>query len=335
MHKMKTNSKLIILMGPTGVGKSDLAIALAEQMQQPLFYFEPVLAYKELNIGSAKPSPEDRQRVVHEGIDLTTLECPLTLVDMYQLLLPKILEQLKTTGKAIVVTGSGFFLRALLQGVPKLHERGEGFIRKEAIFERLTGHIYPGHAKDVTEMDTTACFQALENIWPKRAEVVHPHDIYRVLRSLEVAENYLEAYPHLKNHTTIEAIGLSSLLPEDVQPLMYGVIRDEPHYTQCLQTRVKCMFEAGWIDEVKALIQKGAQLQGALKSVGYREIFQLLDGSLTLQKNELLQDRILRAHKKLSRKQLRWFTKHETAIWLNHSRFDTNTLAAFIFQNAS
>jgi tRNA dimethylallyltransferase len=332
-------SDLLVLMGPTGVGKSALAMQIAERLGLSIFYFEPVVAVRELTVGSAKPSEADRARIRHFGIDVTDLNHPFTLVDLYHHILPELNLHLKTQGLALVVTGSGFFLRALLHGIPALHQRrlpGEApFVHKEEIYSRLTGgRSYPKIHPWKTDPDAALlCYQELQRVWPKRAAKVHAHDVYRVLRSLEVYTNHLAKIPNLTAFETIEQVGLLSEILPNIRVHPVGLYCHPEDHLRRLKVRVHRMLQQGWIEEVTRLRREGFSLTGSLKSVGYREVMAFLDGTLILQRGETLQDRVVRSHLKLAKKQMRWFSAYERGIWLNHSQFSTEELAAFIFQN--
>jgi tRNA dimethylallyltransferase len=323
-------AKLIVITGPTGVGKSDVALHLAEDLNQPLIYFEPVLAYQELNIGSAKPSRKDRERIKHEGIDLTDLDHPMTLVDLYHAILPKVVAQLAQNHLAIVVTGSGFFLKALLHGVPQFHEHEAGHIYKETIFKDITGKDTPEKGEAIELPLRLQCYEVLKEKWPKRAVLIHPNDIYRILRSLEVAINLFEKYPDLKLSGQIESAGITSLLPPTVETHLFALSVDSPRYEENLRDRVSQMLEAGWIEEVQSLISQKRPLIGALKSVGYREIYEFLQinpsGFEDDAQKQAFIDVLSRAHRQLFRKQVRWFKQFPSLLWLNNTERDTITL---------
>ncbi len=322
-----SQKKLVVLFGPTGVGKSDLGLWLAEQAGLPICYFEPVLAYRELTIGSAKPSTSDQSRVKHIGVDLTTLKHPVTLMDMYSKIVPQVITLLESRGCALVVTGSGFFMRALLQGVPHYPERSEDLISKETIFKKITGQDYDGDC--ITQDQRNQCYSELKDLWPKRAELLHPNDNYRVLRSLEVASNMGPQTPELFEQTRIEGLGTTSILPPECELHLFGVFQERTIYEDRLKIRIRKMMEQGFLQEVTDLLDY--PLQGALKSVGYREAYAYLRGGLPPGVD--LDEAVFRAHRQLARKQMKWFGKREDVVWLNHTRFDVPSLGAFIFQN--
>ena len=250
-----TSLGLIVVLGATATGKTSLAIALAKHLNAPILSSDSRQVYRHLNIGTAKPTMEERQGVPHYLIDIIEPDLTLTLADYQdraQTLIAKFHAQRVTP---ILVGGSGLYIKAITAGlkIPRVPPQPE--LRSQ--LEELGQHY---------------CYQVLQQVDPVGATKIHANDRVRTLRSLEVF--YVTGQP------------LSAQQYE--QPPSYPIVQiglecvDLDAYQKLVSDRTEQMLEQGWLDEIRDLQQRyGADLP-LLKTLGYGEMSDYLSNKTDL-----------------------------------------------------
>lgn len=285
--------KLVIVLGPTGAGKSAVAVDLALSLGGEVVNADSQLVYRHMDIGTAKPPAEVRQKVRHHLIDLVDPDGEFNAALYRELALKAIAGVAAREKKAIVCGGTGLYLRALLQGI----------------------FVGPGKSPDVRARleeeanagGVNALYDRLRGVDPDATTWIHPNDRYRIVRALEVFE--------------LTGKGISRWQKEhgfrenDFQVLKIGLNRERKELYDLINRRADEMIAAGLIEEVKGLIELGYGLDlPALHSVGYRQVGLYLQGRVGL--DEAL-DLIKRDTRHLAKRQLTWFRADKEVRWLH------------------
>ncbi|PMP97245.1 MAG: tRNA (adenosine(37)-N6)-dimethylallyltransferase MiaA [Thermodesulfobacterium geofontis] len=284
--------KVIAIVGPTGVGKSEVAIFLGERLKGEIINFDSLQFYKELNIGTAKPEEEERKRVPHHLYDLLELDEEFNAAKFVELA-DNLIKEIWERGKIpILVGGTGLYLRALEYGlfpikIPKeLREK----IRKSA------------------ERDLTGLYEELKKLDPEYAQKISPRDKVRITRALEVI--YTSGKPFSEFHKKNPFSGKKRY---DIIKIGLNLPRNELY--QKINFRVLKMIEKGWIEEVKKLLEKGYSPDlKPFKAIGYKYIIEYLQGKIPLKRAiELIQ----RDTRRYAKRQLTWFKKEPDIYWFS------------------
>lgn len=283
--KPLTKPPVVVIAGPTAAGKSALALELAERHAGTIVSADSRQLYRDFDIGTAKPSLDDRARVPHELVDVADPTETYT-VSRYRADARAAIARIHAAGGLPIVTGgTGFYIRALLGGtaipeVPPDPERRSWLMRQPDLRQRLA------------------------RLDPVSAARIHPNDRFRLARAIEV----------------VEATGkpLSEFEPE---PAPYRVVylvawAALPDLERRIATRVDRMLAEGWLDEIDRLISRYGEDLPLLQTLGYAELLAHRRGDLSLEDARAL---IVRNTRRYARRQLTWFRGERAAIWLDPS----------------
>lgn len=285
--------RVVILLGPTGVGKSKLAIELAEEVGGEIINADSMQVYRYMDIGTAKPTPEEQRRVKHHLIDLVDPDQSFHAA-LYRTLGRKIIDQLHREGKPIlVVGGTGLYIKVLTRGIfsspsvdPQVRER----LKKEA-----------------EEKGKESLYERLKLVDSRTASRLHPNDLYRVIRALEVFES--TGVP-LSFYHEQHRFGERPYVT-----LKIGLEMDRKRLYQRIDERVDQMMEKGLLEEVKRLLQMGygPELK-PMQSLGYKQMVQVLRNQISLDEAVRLVKRDTRHYAK---RQWTWFKADPEVRWRN------------------
>ena len=285
--------KVIFIVGPTGTGKSDLAFRWAKSVDGHIINSDSVQFFQSLNIGSNKPSKKIRVKVPHHLFDIVQEGKEFTAGDFRRLAV-KALKDLseKNVSYVFVVGGSGFYLQALLKGMPPLPTVLEEE-RKKVI-------------KSFKEYGLDSLYKELKNRDPDYANKVDHRDSYRILRAIEILRTQSQTITQMM---------------KNFQPcffsypkIMIGLRCDRKKLKQRIQERTDHMLKLGLIEEVQELLQKGLKDWPVMKSVGYKQVILFLEEQI---KREDLLEEIVCATMKLAKKQMTWFRNKYTPYWID------------------
>jgi tRNA dimethylallyltransferase len=282
---------LVVILGPTGSGKTALSIALGQQFDGEIVSCDSVAVYRGLEIGSAKPSPQQRSLVPHHLIDVVAPDAFYTAGD-YARAARAAVADIGSRGRMPIVTGgTGLYLRALLQGL------SPGPRRSAALRERLL--------RKVETRGPAGLHRILQRLDPVSAARIHANDLSKVIRAIEVR--------------LASGRQMSEIWEEGREPLTgYRVLRIglQPERRQLydrIDTRAAAMFDHGLIEETRELLARYGH-SPALTSLGYRQAAQYLDGALSLQQAIAAASQ---GHRNYAKRQLTWFRREPDVCWLN------------------
>jgi tRNA dimethylallyltransferase len=281
---------LVVILGPTASGKTSLSLRLAERFHGEIVNCDSVAVYREIEIGAAKPSPQERRRVPHYLIDVAGLADLFTAGD-YARLARHAIDEIHARGRLPIVTGgSGLYLRALLEGL------FAGPPRSEELRARLR--------ERVEERGPQYLHRVLRRLDPAAAQSIHANDVAKVIRALEVSI-YARA-------------PMTELWREGREPLRgfhilrLGLNPDREALYQRINARAREMFAAGLVDETRVLAGRYGQAARPLNSLGYKQAMQYLRGELSLE------DAIVAAqqgHRNYAKRQMTWFRREPDVRW--------------------
>lgn len=281
----------IVITGPTAVGKTALALALAEEIGGEIVAADSLQVYRYLDIGTAKPSFEDRQRIPHHLIDVVDPDEPFTAKD-YERLALQAIKDINSRGKLpIVVGGTGLYIRALLKGI--FPGPGEDPALRSALYQ------------EAQELGSEGLHRHLQTVDPEAASKIHPHDLFRIVRALEV---YVLTGRPLSEHQR-------GYRRPQLQPLAYmGLRRKKEELYRLIEERIHRMMEKGLLQEVEGLLRMGYPKQlKPMQSIGYRHLIGYLEGIYSLDQAIAL---FKRDSRRYAKRQMTWFAKEEGIEWV-------------------
>ena len=295
---MEKKPPLLILTGPTAVGKTALSIALAREVQGEIISADSMQVYRYMDIGSAKIRKEEMCGVPHYLIDCLNPEEEFNIY-VFQQMAKKAMAQIYANGHVpIVVGGTGFYIQSLIYDILFEEEEDDGIRQK---YEQL-----------LTEKGEKYLHDLLEKVDTVSAEKIHFHNNKRVIRALEFYE---------KNHYPISEHNETQQHRESPYEFRYFVLNDDREKLyQKIELRVDEMVQNGLIDEVKHLKEMGYHRgMVSMQGLGYKEILDYLDGKTTLEEAIYI---IKRETRHFAKRQLTWFRRERDVIWLDKQTYD-------------
>jgi len=282
-----------VILGPTCVGKTQISLKLADILKGEIVSFDSRQVYKFMDIGTAKPTREERERTRHHLIDVVSPDERFTAADYGKKGREVLKEIIKRDKQPIAAGGSGLYLEALVEGF------FQGPKADEMIREKLE--------REAQEFGEPHLFNRLKEVDPQAAERIHPNDLVRIIRALEVYE--LTGKPI----TTWQREGNYEPFPMCFVKIGLNMERERLYHK--IDLRTEEMVSRGFLEEVKKLKKKGFTPQlKALKSVGYQELFDHLKGKFDL---ETAIEKIKQNTRHYAKRQLTWFKKDKEIIWLD------------------
>ena len=292
---------MVILTGPTAVGKSALSIALAKALDTGIISADSMQVYKHMDIGSAKITPEEMQGVPHALIDVYEPDEPFHVVQ-FQHDAKAAMEQFWDKGKLpLVVGGTGFYIQALLYDVDFSEEDADLKLRQK-------------YAQLAQSEGAEALHAQLAQVDPQAAGQIHANNIKRVIRALEFYE---------KTGTPISAHNAAERAKQSPYGFAYFVLTDRrEHLYERIDARVDAMMEQGLLGEVKKLRDIGYTRDlVSMQGLGYKELLAYLDGECSLDEAVYM---IKRDTRHFAKRQLTWFRRERNVIWVDKPAFDYN-----------
>ncbi len=296
---------LIILTGPTAVGKTKASIGLAKALNGEIISADSMQVYKHMDIGSAKIRPEEMQGIKHYLIDELEPDEEFHVV-RFQEMAKKALEEIYAKNKIpIVVGGTGFYIQALLYDIDFTENEEDTEYRKE--LEQLAA-----------EKGADALHEMLRKVDPESAEAIHANNVKRVIRALEFHKQTGEK---ISEHNEQERAKSS---PYD---FCYFVLNDErERLYERINLRIDLMLEEGLVEEVNSLKELGyTKDMVSMQGLGYKEILDYLNGNCTLEEAIYI---LKRDTRHFAKRQLTWFRRERDVIWVskNEHNYDEDKI---------
>jgi tRNA dimethylallyltransferase len=286
---------VLVLTGPTGVGKSDWAVRLAEEAPVEIVSVDSALVYRGLDIGAAKPSRAVRERIAHHLVDICE---PTESYSAGRFVTDAIscIAQIHARRRVpLLVGGTMLYIRALLHGLAPLPQASAEL--RAQLDERATREGWPALHSELLRFD------------PQAAARINPNDSQRIQRALEVCYTTGRPISDLQKATVSPLAGL---------PLKYWALAPTERSVlhERLSARFRAMMEAGFLEEVRGLHQRGdlTARHPAMRSVGYRQLWAHLDGEYGLEEAE---QRGIFATRQLAKRQLTWLRAEKLPRWLD------------------
>jgi tRNA dimethylallyltransferase len=282
---------LLVVLGPTGSGKTALSLALAERFHGEVVNCDSVAMYREFEIGTAKPSPAERSRVPHHLLDFVDPTGYITAGE-YARMARQVLGEIKSRGNVpIVVGGTGLYLRALLEGLFL------GPTRSEELRERLR--------ERAAEKGSTYLHRVLSRLDHEAAARIHSNDIPKLIRAIEVC------IASRRKMTEMWKEGREPL--QGFRILRLGLNPDREALYDRINRRAARMFESGLVEETRSLLERYGEMAGPLESLGYRQAGQLIRGEID---ESTARQAAQQAHRNYAKRQMTWFRREPDVAWL-------------------
>ena len=289
---------LIVLTGPTAVGKTALSIRLAKALDGEIISADSMQVYRGMDIGSAKVTKKEMDGVRHHLIDVLEPEEDFN-VAAFQRMAKEALEEIYSRGKLpIVAGGTGFYIQALLYDIDFRDDTGEGPIRKE--LEKLA-----------VEKGAEYLHSLLQQADPQSADQIHPNNIKRVVRAMEYFRQTGEPFS-LHNQRERERCSPYHFL-------YYVICSDRKNLYERIDRRVDAMMADGLLGEVQALKKRGVKRgMTSMQGLGYKEILDYLDGTCSLEEAVYV---LKRDTRHFAKRQITWFRREREVRWLKLEDF--------------
>ena len=289
---------LVILTGPTAVGKTALSLALAKKLDAQIISADSMQIYKKMNIGTAKILPGQMQGVRHYLVDELMPDEPFNVV-AFQRMARRAMKEITDQGKIpLVVGGTGFYIQALLRDIDFTENDGDMAFRRE--LEAIAHTQGP-----------QALYERLLAVDPESAEKIHAHNVKRVIRALEFYE---------KTGTKISAHNAEqSQKTSPYNSACFVLTLPREILYERIDRRVDEMMKQGLLDEVRALLDEGydpglVSMQG----LGYKEFIPYFSGARSLEESVYI---LKRDTRHFAKRQLTWFRREKDVVWINKNDY--------------
>lgn len=300
---MNRKPKIIAVVGPTASGKTALSVALAQALGGEVLSCDSMQIYRDMDIGTAKPTMEEREGVPHHLIDIAAADEPFSCAE-YAALAKQTVGEVIARGKLpIFCGGTGLYLDGVLRG-GNSYEKTETAPEYRAELERIAA-----------EQGPMAVHAMLAEVDPAAAEATHPNNIKRVIRALEIY--------HTTGMTKTELDRRSQEAETDYDALVIGIrFPDTEALYRRINLRVNLMLEQGLVEECRRLMEAGVfeRSATAAQAIGYKELFPYLRGELPLTD---CAETLKMATRRYAKRQMTWFRMHGNVCWIDRTEETT------------
>lgn len=297
---MCSSCRTVVILGPTAVGKSRIAIALAESLPVEIISADSRAFFKDLDIVTDKPSLAKRNKIAHHLIDIVPLMGKYDAM-AFRNDVERLIPQIQSKGHVPIIVGGGtLYLGAILRG----------------IFNGPSAN--PAIRKKLRNQPIEDLYARLKEIDPQSANKIHPNDQLRIVRALEV---------HMISGQTISKLKKEAT-PLPIKMITFGLKMKRQSHRQAITSRIDQMLSSGLIEEVRSLIAQGLEPKHqAYRTIGIPEAAAFLKGEITYQQ---LKEKLVTNTWSLARRQLAWF-KHDSDItWIDVTGRSTQEVATYI-----
>lgn len=308
----KPKKKVILIAGPTGCGKSDLAMQLCQEMGAEIISGDSIQVYRGMDIGTAKPSAHDRELVNHHLIDIRDVTEPFNVVDFYyearhccQLIHGR--ENIP-----MVVGGSGFYLHSLLYGPPS-GPPSVPELRKSLEHE-------------IETLGSEILYQRLSELDPEYARTITKHDKQKIIRALEII--------NLTGKKVSKLSWKGRYKPLNYDFRCWFLHRPKEILYQRIEKRCEKMIHEGFIEEVEKLVQAGIRSNSsACQAIGYRQALDFLESPRSKEDFKIFMDTFKQASRNYAKRQFTWFRREPLFRWVDLELHDPEVVMDIIKQD--
>lgn len=291
--------KLIVLTGPTAVGKTELSINLAKAVNGEIISADSIQVYKGMDIGSAKITPDEMQGINHYLIDILEPAEEFN-IHLFKTLTLKAMDEIYAKNKIpIIVGGTGFYIQSVIYDIDFCDTEADNSYRESLeTIAKNKGNLY--------------LHEMLRKVDNKSADAIHPNNVKRVIRALEY---YNQTGQPISEHNTVQKNNSSPY------NFAYFVLNDKRELLyERINKRVDTMFENGLIQEVKELLNSGCNKDMvSMQGIGYKEVVEYLEGKLSLDETKEL---IKKNTRHFAKRQLTWFRREKEVNMININEFN-------------
>lgn len=310
-EKDLSKKKIIVISGPTSVGKTELSIEIAREIGGEIISADSMQVYKNMDIGTAKVSLDQRKDIKHYLIDVCDVKNEFNVVSFYK----KAVEAIKTiflkNKVPIVVGGSGFYLHALLYGPPK----GPGSNKK--LREKLE--------ETAENFGLDLLYEKLKELDPEYAETITSCDRHKIIRALEII--YI-------SKKKVSSFVPSNKMQEDINFRLWFLYMPKEALFQKVEKRCDEMIEMGFIEEVQKLKEMGIEKNStACHAIGYRQALDFLKTAQTKEDFLKFIFEFKKASRKYIKRQFTWFRKEKHFRWLDISTLEEKKILEYLIQD--
>lgn len=294
--------KIIVIAGPTAVGKTKYAIEAAKAFNGEVVSCDSMQLYKYMDIGSAKPTAEELAQVPHHLVDIIDPAEPFSVAE-YQKLAKAAIEDIFARGKVPVIAGgTGLYLNSILYDMDFSNAKQDQELRQK--LEKEAQEFGPEYIHNkLAELDADA------------AQRIHPNNVKKVVRAIEAAITGENIKDFKECNTKVK----------DFERILIGLTRDREELYDRINKRVDLLVEQGLFDEVKGLLEKGlTESDISMKGIGYKEIIGYFDQKYSM---EEAIDLIKKNTRHLAKRQITWFKRYEDIKWLDISQYEDDNYA--------
>lgn len=290
------NKKIIVVCGPTAVGKTKFAIEIAKKFNGEIVSSDSMQLYKYMDIGSAKPTLDEQKQAVHHLIDCIDPKEDFS-VAKYKVMAEEAIDDiLQRDHVPVIAGGTGLYVNSIIYDMDFAAPPEDEELREE---------LY----KEAEKFGPEFIHNKLAELDEDAAKRIHPNNVKKVVRAIESAK--------LGNKVRDFSKDLRKNTKYD--PILVCLDRNRPELYDRINKRVDILFNEGLVDEVKHLSEMGLKEANiSMKGIGYKEVFQYLNGEITLEESKEL---IKRNTRRFAKRQLTWFRKYEDMKWFNISEF--------------
>ncbi|PFA67773.1 tRNA (adenosine(37)-N6)-dimethylallyltransferase MiaA [Bacillus sp. AFS015802] len=291
MTKME-KEKVIVLIGPTAVGKTNTSIELAKRFDGEIISGDSMQIYKRMDIGTAKISADEMEGVPHHLLDIRNPEDSFSVAEFQQLVRKKI-SDIHSRGKTpMIVGGTGLYIQAVLYDYQFTETPGDERYRLEL-------------EEDLEKHGSEWLHVKLKKVDPVSAFNIHPNNTRRVIRALEIYHCTGKTMSEYQESQTHE-------LQYDVA--LIGLTMDREKLYKRINLRVELMMEQGLLEEVKALYDEGVRDVQSVQAIGYKELYEFFDGAVSL---EQAIENLKQNSRRYAKRQLTWFRNKMDVAWFD------------------
>lgn len=293
----------LIIAGPTASGKTKISIELAKLLNGEIVNADSMQVYKNLNIGTAKATEEEKENIPHYMLDVVDMFEDFTVSDYKQMAMP-IIKDIISRGKTpIIVGGTGFYINSLLFNMDYGNSSKDNLVREK--YENLAKEFGNEYVHNI-----------LKSVDPESANLLHANDLKRVIRALEIYDTTGNKKSTMQNTMQNFNTGLN--------PLIIGLNMDREKLYNRINQRVDIMMANGLLNEVKTLISMGLNnTHQSMTGIGYKEVLSYLNNEISFEESVEL---IKKNTRNYAKRQITWFKRVPTLMWVDLTNGLTNDI---------